>query len=244
MIKCRNIGFAALLLFLSFSSFSETIKVGLIDYPPHISFNERNSDSPLLQYISKFLMSLGFQIEFVKLPKFRGALELKSGNIDLLLPFDESHSDVKMLSFPIFYSVPGLCFKKENFIPILSAIHRINGLIIGVPVNSTPILPLKASNAKLVMLQGERAINRGIDLTQRGRLDAFYHPNPRKVYHRKNKMYKEVACSYFNGYSKGVFIAVSPSMPLNKLNLIEQAYQESMTELSYEYYFAIEQQKD
>jgi len=232
------------MFFLSFSSFSETLKIGLIDYPPHISFNERNSDSPLLQYISKFLLPMGFQIEFVKLPKFRGALELKSGNIDLLLPFDESSSNVKTLGSPIFYSVPGLCFKKENFIPILSAIHRINDLIIGVPVNANPISPLQESTAKLVMLQGEGAINRGIDLTQRGRLDAFYHPNPRKIYHRKNKMYKEVACSYFNGYSKGVFIAVSPSMPLNKFNLIEQAYQETMTKLSYEYYFATEQQKN
>ena len=75
-------------------------------------------------------------------------------------------------------------------------------------------------------------------MTQRGRLDAFYHPSPIKVYHHKNPLYKEVACSYFHGYSTPIYIAVSKALPAEIFNLINTAYNKALLEQSYEYYFA------
>lgn len=202
------------------------------------SFKEQNQESPLYQYINSMLVSKGYDVEFVRLPGKRGKIEVNKGTIDLLLPFEEESDLIKKLSLPIFHSMPGLCFKKENFIPILSATHRFADLIIGVPSGASVVSALKNSEALLLDLKGDDAINRGIDLTQRGRIDAFYHPSPIKVYHLKNKLYKEVACSYFHGYSTGVYIAVSASMSEEKLKIIEQMFKEIMSELSYEYYFA------
>ena len=107
---------------------------------------------------------------------------------------------------PIFHAIPGLCFKKENFIPILSATHRLDSLTIGIASGIKPLPIIEASGGVLVPLKGQDATNRGIDLTQRGRISAIYHLSPQKVYHSKNPLYKELACSYFHGYSTPVYI--------------------------------------
>lgn len=223
---------------MSFSVMSQTIKIGLIDFPPHIDFNEGNSQSPLLNYLKNAFNSADMRVKFVRFPGARGKIELEKGTIDLLLPVDDDGSNIKKLSLPVFHSIPGLCFKKENFIPILSATHRFDNLLVGVPIGVNVVSALADSNALLVSVKGDDAINRGIELTQRGRLDAFYHPNPNKVYHRKNKLFKEVACSSFHGYSTDVNIAVSPKEPAKKFRLIDKAYREAMKKSSYEYYFA------
>jgi len=231
----------ALLLVISIFSLTanaQSLKIGLIDHPPHLSFDEDLKNSPLYQYINNILVPMGFTVDFIKLPRKRASIELSKGNIDLLLPTSVNDKTLKTLTSPIFHSVPGLCFKKENFIPILSAIHRLDKLTIGVPINSSPVPALTESKAKLIPLNGKNATSRGIDMTQRGRIDAVYHPSPLKVYHRKNPMYKELACSYFHGYSTPIYIAVSDTMPTKLFNLINNAYQKSITKISYEYYFA------
>lgn len=225
---------------ISFSSvgLSQTLRIGLNQYVPHLDFAEENSESKLYQYINKLLLPLGYDLEFIRFPRGRGSIELNKGTIDLLLPYDNKSKNFNTLSLPIFHSMPGLCFKKENFIPILSATHLFGDLLIGVPSDSPVVAPLSNSNALLVELKGVDAISRGIDLTQRGRIDAFYHPSPMKVYHRKNSMYKEVACSYFHGYSTGVFIALSKKMPAEQVAQIELAFYNTMKKMSYEYFFA------
>mgnify|MGYP003860186935 CR=1 FL=1 len=232
-----------LICFFAYSVYSlkanaQVIRVGLIDYPPHINFDENLSKSPLYQYINRTLQPLGYTIKFVKLPRERATIELVKGRVDVLMPVPLENESMKILSLPIFHSVPGLCFKKENFIPILSAIHRLDDLTIGVPVSSTIVAGLSASKANLLQIKGENATNRGIEMTQRGWLDAFYHPSPVKVYHRKNPSYKEVACSYFHGYSTPVYIAISNTLPKETFNLINSTYQKAITKESYEYYFA------
>lgn len=226
------------LALMPFSGFTQTIKVGLIDFPPHISFNEKNEKSLLVQYINNAFTSAGLKVKFTRFPGERGTIELNKGSIDILLPIDDDGSEIKTLSLPVFHSVPGLCFKKENFIPILSATHRFHNLLIGVPIGVNVVSPLADSSALLVSVKGDDAIDRGIELTQRGRLDAFYHPNPNKVYHRKNKLFKEVACSSFHGFSNDVNIAVSPLLAPDKYERINKAFVKSMKENSYEYYFA------
>ena len=75
-------------------------------------------------------------------------------------------------------------------------------------------------------------------MTKKGRIDAFYHPSPINVYHRKSLIYKEIACSYFHGYSTPVYIAVADTLPTKKFRLIDNAFQNAMLKQTYEYYFA------
>jgi len=214
-----------------------TLNVGLVEYPPHLSFKEELNKSKLYQYLNKVINKTKLKVKFHKYSNKRAKFELNKGNIDILLPYEDTAQNFKLFSTPLFHSVPGLCFKKEKFIPILSATHLFKGLIVGVPAGK-PVLPILAEKgAHLVAIEGADIINRGIDLTQRGRLDAFYHPSPIQVYHNSNPQYKEVACSYFYGHSSGVYMAASPNLNNETFKLIEKALKESMAEISYEFFY-------
>jgi len=235
-----NINCFLILCLFTFSVSSQTLRVGLIDFPPHLSFDEELTNSPLYQYVNKILDSLNYTVEYVKLPSERAYLELTKGQLDILLPISlpANKDEVSTPFTPIFHSVPGLCFKKENFIPILSATHRFDDLTIGIPAASSPVLALTNSEAKLIPIKGENATSRGIELTQRGRFDAFYHPSPIKVYHRNSPLYKEVACSYFHGYSTPMHIAVANKLSKQTTEIIHRAFETAMKNQSYEFYFA------
>jgi len=225
----------ALLYFFSYAVTSQTIKVGVVDYPPHINFDEALDESSLIKYMNSVLLPLNHSFEYVKLPRVRATVELEEGRIDILMPIPVVKNTIMTLPLPIFHATPGLCFKKENFIPILSATHRFSDLMIGFPANSPLVLALEDSSANLIPLMGENAVNRGIELTQRGRFDAFYHPSPVQVYHRNTPKFKEVACSYFHGYSTPIYVAVAN---LKIYNLLNTAYQKALANQSYEYFFA------
>jgi len=227
--------YVALFYFFSCAATSQTIKIGVVDYPPHINFNEDLNKSPLIKYMNDVLIQSNLSFEYIKLPRVRASVELAEGRVDILMPVPVIKSTIMTLPSPIFHTVPGLCFKKENFIPILSATHRLNGLMIGFPANSSLVLALTESTANLIPLLGENAVNRGIELTQRGRFDAFYHPSPVQVYHRNTPKYKEVACSYFHGYSTPIYVAVAN---IKIYNLLNSAYQKALSKQSYEYFFA------
>jgi len=229
--------FCILFLFIG-SAYSKSLKIGIVEYPPHLVFQNNQVSGKLFDYFNNVLSPLNYDIEIIRLPNGRGVLELKKGSIDLLLPYDDVIKGINTLTSPLFYSMPGLCFKKENFIPILSATHRFKELTVGVPLGA-PIVPaLQNSEAVLLEIKGDDAINRGIALTQIGRIDAFYHPSPAKVYHQENKAFKELACSYFHGYSNGVFIAVSPFMKHKDFQVVDARLKEAMAEMTYSYYFA------
>jgi hypothetical protein len=225
-------------LIIAFNSQGEKLQVGLVEYPPHLNFDMDNEHTPLYEYVNKWLNTLNMEVEYVRFPTERGIRELKNGNIDILFPLDVEIEGVRTLKTPLFHSVPGLCFKRKNFIPILSATHRFNNLLVGVPTGIKIVSALENSHALIVELKGDDAISRGIDLTQRGRIDAFYHPYPLQVYHRENTKYKEVACSSFHGYKTAVHIAVSPKLSQSKYDLIESAYKNAIDEISYDFYFA------
>ena len=131
----KNLFAFTIFCLFSFAANAQSLRIGLIDYPPHISLDEDITKSPLYQYIHKLLLPLDITLEYVKLPRERASFELKKGRIDLLMPIPLDTENKKLLSAPIFHSVPGLCFKKKNFIPILSATHRFENLAIGVPLN-------------------------------------------------------------------------------------------------------------
>ena len=216
----------------------EVIRIGMVEYPPHISFNGTNMDAKAYQYVNKVLTGIYHNVEFIRMPTKRALVELKRGHIDLLFPLDESVADVRRLSKPLFRSVPGLCFRKEKFIPFLSATHRFKQLSIGIPAGTYIIDGVTTSGAKLRTVEGSDTLDRGIKLLQLGRFDAFYHPSPVQVYHYTNPLAKEVACSYFYGHSSGVYIAANPQMNNDKYRLIDNTFTNELKVKSYEYYFA------
>jgi len=225
-------------LIISFQSQGEKLRVGLVEYPPHLNFDMKNKDTPIFEYVDRWLNNLNVKIEYVRLSTERGITEIQNGNVDILFPLDVEIEGVRTLQTPLFHSVPGLCFKREKFIPILSATHRFNNLLVGVPTGVRIVSALENSRALIVELKGNDAIKRGIHLTQRGRIDAFYHPYPKQVYHRENPKYQEVACSSFHGYQNAVHIAVSPKLSKQMLDSIESSYKKAMEDITYDYYFA------
>ena len=239
--KVKKIYCLSVLSLFSFVSLSQTLTVGFIDFPPHIALHEEYKDSPLYQYINEVFLQADFNVVYVKLPRERAFTELIKGRVDVLMPtsIPSNHETVRTLSFPLFHTVHGLCFKKENYIPILSATHRFEKLNIGVPAGSQLVAALTDSQANLIPLKGEDVTSRGVELTQRGRLDAFYHPSPVKVYHQENPLYKEVACSYFHGYSTPIYIAIANTMSKETFTAINKIFQKAMLEEPYEYYFAM-----
>ncbi|WP_170309648.1 transporter substrate-binding domain-containing protein [Litorilituus lipolyticus] len=223
---------------ISQQAVTKSINIGVIEYPPHITFQGSKIEGKLIKYISSVFTKEGYDIEITQLPRGRAIVELQKGNIELLLPYDELHEEIKVLTSPLFHAMPGLCFRKENFIPILSATHQFKHLTVGAPVGTPVVSALKNSQAVLVPLIGDNSIKRGIDLTQRGRIDAFYHPSPVQVYHQENTEFKELACSYFHGYSNGVYVAVKPNMSQENFDKLNRLLNSAIHEMSYGYYFA------
>ncbi len=220
----------------SAQNYQGVVRIGLLEYPPHIVFDD--DIGPLPGYMSKIVEGSGYQAKFIRMLPERGLRELNKGNIDFLMPLKTMEAKVSVLSLPILHSVPGLCFKKDKFIPILSATHRFDDLIVGMPNGYYVVDALASSQAMLLEVKGDDAISRGIDLTQRGRIDAFYHPNPSHVYYEGNPTYKEVACSSFHGYFIAANIAVSPKIKQQVLHAVESQFVEQMQSENYELYLS------
>ncbi len=225
-------------LVLSAKASAEKILVGVVNYPPHINQGEPLENNATTQYLNTILKKIYTDVDFIKLPLKRALIELKKGKIDLLYPLNDDMADISYLSKPLFYTVPGLCFKKENFIPMLSATHLFKKMIIGIPAGVEVVSTLKEAKAHLRIIEGSGTINRGVNMLLGDRIDALYHPSPAQIYHFSNPLSKSIACSYFYGYSSGVSIASSPTMPPAQYQRINRAYIGALKNKSYEFSIA------
>lgn len=219
---------------------SSPLKIGVIEYPPHIETKTKVISGKALDYVKKVLQMRGIEAKFEAVTLKRGVEQLQLGNLDLLFPISQDDSPKKIINIKthLFRSTPGLCFQKKNFISILSATHRFNGLSIGFPAGSKIVPSLRKSKAKLKPLGGTNIVNRGIKMLIAGRFDAFYTPNPQKIYHNKNIFSKQVACSYFHGFSRKVYISVSPKLDKEIIRKIDIAFTNAAKNKSYEYFYA------
>jgi len=228
---------ALTLSLVPFKATSNSLTVGVIEYPPHIDFKNNIKSEKAYKYVHAVLERKFSDIKYIKYPSKRALSELKKGNIDLLYPVDDPFNKLNLLSNAFFYSTPGLCFKKKNFIPILSATHLFKKLTVGVPSGTKIVPTLESSQANLINIKGADSLNRGIELLRLGRLDALFHPNPIKLYNESNPLSKEIACSYFHGYSSEVHIATKPNMDKKTYKIIDNAFSIAQNETSYEYFF-------
>lgn len=218
-------------------TWAETIKIGVVEYPPHINFNQDVSKEKAYRYVDKVLKGIYAQVEFSTYTTEQALSELDKGAIDLLFPLDVAQTKLKHLSKPLFHTVPGLCFKKKNFISILSASHRFRGITVGV-LPGTQVLPvLDKSGAVLKILPAKSTLSQGIQWLLSERFEAFYHPSPTQVYHFNNPLSKKIACSKFHGYPSGVYIAVKDKMSDDKYQQINDTFAHAQAIKSYEDYF-------
>jgi len=214
------------------------LKIGIVEYPPHLTVINKEVKGPSLAYIKQMFSNHYSKVEFIYLPTKRAVIELNKGRIDLLFPLPKTKEVSNYLTPPLFHSVPGLCFKKENFIPLLSAIERFNELSVAIPAGTKIPSSLLESTATIKIIEGKDIINRGISLLLRNRFTALYHPSPIQIYHYNNPLSKEIACSYFHGYSEGVYVGVSPFIKIKNRKKIDKIYADFMHNQRYDYYFA------
>ena len=212
-------------------------RVGVVDYPAHVNVESKPPSGRVLEYVDKLLEKSGDKPIYVPLPLKRALEDLKRGVIDVLLTIEEPSADTHTLDRPLFKLVPGMCFRKDNFIPFLSASHRFKGLKVGF-VSGVEVPPiLKNSGAELIPLYGSDTLNRGLKMVSTKRTDAFYHPNPVFTYHASNPVSKEVACSYFYGLTTNIFVAINPKMSEEVRGKLQASFDAAENEQSYTEFF-------
>jgi hypothetical protein len=216
----------------------KSIVVGVVEYPPHINTLNGIITGPAITYMRNVLKKDYESVNFLKLPHKRGILELNKGSIDILFPIKKSEEHQRYLSKSMFHSVPGLCFKKKDFIPFLSSTSQFNGLHVGVPSGINLVKSLMGSKAKITAIYGANAIERSVTLLLSSRIDSFYHPSPINIYHYSNPLSDKIACSYFYGYSTGLYIGLNSAMTKEEVLKIEMNYLTAIENKSYEFYFA------
>jgi hypothetical protein len=217
---------------------SKSIVVGVVEYPPHINTLNGVITGPAITYMTNVLKKDYESVNFLKLPHKRGMLELQKGSIDILFPIKKSEEHQSYLSKSMYHSVPGLCFRKKEFIPFMSSTRQFNGLHIGVPSGINLIKSLVDSTAKITTIYGSNAIKRSVTLLLTNRIDSFYHPSPINIYHYLNPLSEKIACSYFYGYSTGLYIGLNSRMSEQDALNIEINYLTAIENKSYEFYFA------
>ena len=212
-------------------------KIGVIEYPPHIVMEDSKPSGKAIDYIKFMIEKNGDQVKFSAMPVKRALKRLNDGDLDMLFPLENSVEKVTTLTKPLFNLVPGLCFRKSNFIPILSATHRFSSMKIGYADGIEVSSPVIKSGANLYPIRGKSVLGRGLKMLKANRLDAIYHPNPIFLYHKNNPHSKDIACSYFHGLSTNTYLGISDSLSSKKRERIEKQYSLTMKNKSYIEFF-------
>jgi ABC-type amino acid transport substrate-binding protein len=220
---------------ISISIHAEVFKISVVEYAPHINNSNTQPQGKAIDYINRIISSINGTATYTFMPGKRAIAELNSGNVDMVLPIDEPDVSLNKLSPPLFLVVPGLCFKKANFIPILSTPKRLDNLKVAHAAGLNIVPTLVNSKAKLNPLSGTDVIVRGTQMLKAGRIDALYHSNPVALYHHRNPHAKEVACSNFYGYTSKSYIIIGNQT--SKLTAFKNAYIKSMKIKPYSIFF-------
>jgi len=217
---------------------ADTIKVGVVEFPPHIDFSENISKSKAYQYVDDILKGIYSKVVCKTYSKEQALIELDSGTIDILFPLDVSEEKLKHLSKPLFYVVPGLCFKKKDFIPVLSALHRLKELTVGVATGTQVLPDFKRTGVNLTMLTEDDTLLQAVEMLMSDRIDAFYHTSPMQVYNLNNPLFKTLACSKFYGYPSGIYLAVKNNMRDETYRMINKAFSHALDTKSYDDFYS------
>lgn len=186
---------------------NQKLVMGVYDYPPYIKIS--NSGEIKETWPQHFTESVEFnELKLVAIPRKRLPVSLENGTIQLAFPIYEI-AELQPIGKPITYEIPGLCFKKENFIPFLSATHLWKNLRIGFPGGTKLVSILKKHNRNPNSFEvvGSDLSSRLIKMLMKDRFDAIYVQNMTQIYSIGGKYYDTIACSGFYGNLQAVYVA-------------------------------------
>lgn len=208
------------------NALDKPVLIGVINYPPHVTIDNGKITGPAVQYISDLMKKAGVRVHFEQLPRKRLLTSLSKGKVDLAFPVPQGvqHKVNYIGDAPMSNEIPGLCFKKADYIPFLGVKSLWNHLRIVYPGGIEVIPLLRRNNPKLTEIVGEGAMLRSLKLVTLGRVDAAYVPNVSAVYHVNSPFYADIACSSFYGYISPVYLAASKQLAFTTYNKIQQAY--------------------
>mgnify|MGYP000630249019 CR=1 FL=1 len=203
---------------------AEVIQIGFVEYPPHVINRNGVPTGSLVDYAREAAKKSGNQLQAELLPYKRSLIEVSANNIDFLMPIiNPKDLPLRHLQL-LFTEVPGLCFLKTNYIPMLSAKRKLFNLNIGYMDGLAHLDTLTRSGADLISIPGSNFIGRSMKMLRAGRLDAFYHPNPSETYSVKNDSPLIIACSQFHGIENRVFVARSSKIYRNPVKSFENMF--------------------
>ncbi|MCJ8300530.1 MAG: DUF3365 domain-containing protein [Pseudomonadales bacterium] len=185
----------------------QKLVMGVFDYPPYIKI-ENNGDIKQ-SWPQHFTESVEFiDLKLVGIPRKRLRGFLQNGAIQLAFPIYDI-AELQPIGKPITFEIPGLCFKKENFIPFLSATHLWKNLRIGFPGGTKLVSVLKKYNKNPNSLEivGSGLSSRLTEMLLKERFDAIYVQNINQIYSIGGKYYDTIACSGFYGNLQPVYVA-------------------------------------
>jgi len=203
-----------------------TITIGTYGYQPHIKVSAGPLQGRGINYLRKLLESAGYKPVFQVVPRKRLAQYLANGKVDMAFPiYEKELRESKRMSVrPLLFETPGLCFRKENFIPFLSVIERWKKLDI-IYAGGTEIIPFLAkNNTSLKPVFGTNIQDRLIKMLASERADAAYVANVFPMYNVNSRFYRSIACSNFYGHSSAVYIAMSDQLDLSVIRSLRQSY--------------------
>jgi|GEM_PF-2028351 len=223
------------IVFFTFSLFirAEAIQIGFVEYPPHVINKNGEPVGSLVDYVRQAGKKKGIRLSFKLLPYKRGLIEIGASNIDFLMPIINPKDLQLRYLQALFTEVPGLCFHKENYIPMLSAKRKLFNLRVGYMDGLAHLETLTRSGAELISIPGFNYLSRSFKMLEAGRLDAFYHPNPSESYSVKHDTPLVVACSPFHGVENQVFIAKSPIIHRSPTTHFEKMFESLQSVLPY-----------
>jgi len=204
----------------------KTITIGTYGYQPHIKVGAGPLQGRGINYLSKLLESAGYEPIYQVVPRKRLAQYLANGKVDMAFPIyeNELRNSKQMSVRPLLFETPGLCFRKENFIPFLSVIDRWKELDI-IYAGGTEIIPFLAEhNTSLKPVFGASIQDRLIKMLASKRADAAYVANVLPMYNINSRFYKTIACSNFYGHSSPVYIAMSNQLDSSVIRSLRTSY--------------------
>jgi hypothetical protein len=192
-------------------SFDQNLVFGVSGYSPYIEItNSGGIRHRWPQQFSKRVELDGLKLVNIPIKRLRNAL--KNNKIQLAFPVYDI-DELQAVGKPITYEIPGLCFKKENFIPFLSATHQWKDLRIGFPggVKLVSVLNKYNHNPKSSEIVGSHVYSRLVKMLMLDRFDAIYVQNINQIYSIDSENYDTVACSGFYGNLQPVYVATNPT---------------------------------
>jgi len=181
--------------------------MGVYDYRPYIKIS--NNGDITESWPQHFTESVKFnKLKLIDIPRKRLKFLLDKGIIQLAFPIYEI-GELQPIGRPITYEIPGLCFKKENFIPFLSATHLWKNLRIGFPGGTKLVSVLNKYNRNPNSFEvvGSDLSSRLIDMLMIDRFDAIYVQDLNEIYSVDSIYYDTIACSGFYGNLQPVYVA-------------------------------------